>query len=391
MKRWIFFLALLAAFPPLSTDMYLPSIPTLARTWNEPLWVVNLTLVVFFVTYSFFLLVYGPLSDRFGRRTVLKAGLLMYIIASLFCAAAPNAPSLIAFRMFQAAGAASAASLVLAISKDVFAFHEREKILAYLGVVIALAPMLAPVIGGWTLAFFSWRVIFLILAGVGIVALRGVHRMEETLKPSLRTSKISVVDNYFPLLGNPSYIALVLVVALAIVPLFAFIAASSDIYISRFGLSEQVYGYFFGFNALALMAGSLVCTRLSGRVSSAKILTLCYLGVTVGGTLLLLVDQDGPWKLALPMLFISFSAGLSRPPSNNLVLSQVHHGAGAAASFLMFTIMTGGALAMWFISLGWEDKITVLGVMGLVSGSLGCILWLILQWKWKYHGQKETS
>jgi DHA1 family bicyclomycin/chloramphenicol resistance-like MFS transporter len=379
MKRWIFFLALLAAFPPLSTDMYLPSIPTLARVWNEPLWVINLTLVVFFVTYSFFLLVYGPLSDRFGRRTVLKAGLLVYIGASLFCAAAPNAPSLIVFRMFQAAGAASAASLVLAISKDVFAFHEREKILAYLGVVIALAPMLAPVIGGWTLAFFSWRVIFLILAGVGIVAIRGVHRMEETLKPSLRSSKVSVVDNYLPLLRNPTYMALVLVVALAIVPLFAFIAASSDIYISRFGLSEQVYGYFFGFNALALMAGSLLCTRLSGRVSSARILSLCYLGVTVGGVLLLLVDQNGPWKLALPMLCISFSAGLSRPPSNNLVLSQVHHGAGAAASFLMFTIMTGGALAMWFISLGWENKITVLGIMGLVCGVLGGVLWLALQ------------
>ncbi|WP_027370435.1 multidrug effflux MFS transporter [Desulfovermiculus halophilus] len=379
MKRWIFFLALLAAFPPLSTDMYLPSIPTLARIWNEPLWVINLTLVVFFITYSFFLLVYGPLSDRLGRRNVLKIGLSVYIAASLLCAASPNAPALIIFRMFQAVGAASAASLVLAISKDVFAFQDREKILAYLGVVIALAPMLAPVIGGWTLAFFSWRCIFCILAGFGMVAVWGVHRMEETLKPSLRTTKVSVVDNYLPLLRNGTYMALVLVVALAIVPLFAFIAASSDIYISRFGVSEQVYGYFFGFNALALMAGSLLCTRLSGRVSSARILSLCYIGVTVGGALLLLVDQNGPWKLALPMLCISFSAGLSRPPSNNLVLSQVHHGAGAAASFLMFTIMTGGALAMWFISLGWEDKITVLGIMGLVCGGLGSVLWLALQ------------
>jgi DHA1 family bicyclomycin/chloramphenicol resistance-like MFS transporter len=120
MRKWIIFLALLAAFPPLSTDMYLPAIPTLVSTWEQPLWIVNLTLVAFLVTYSFFLLVYGPLSDRFGRRYVLKAGISIYILASLLCAAAPNVISLIILRMLQAAGAASAASLALAISRDVF-------------------------------------------------------------------------------------------------------------------------------------------------------------------------------------------------------------------------------------------------------------------------------
>ncbi|ACV68232.1 multidrug effflux MFS transporter [Desulfohalobium retbaense] len=375
MKRWIIFLALLAAFPPLSTDMYLPAIPNLVRLWDKPLWYINLTLIVFFVTYSFFLLVYGPLSDRWGRRLVLKAGISLYVVASFLCALAPNALTLIVLRMLQAAGAASAASLALALSKDVFGFHEREKVLAAIGVVIALAPMSAPIIGGWTMAIVSWRWIFILLAGFGIVALIGVHRMEETLHPDLRTPQLRLIADYLQLLRNRAYIALVLVVSLAIVPLFAFIAASSEIYISRLGLSEQAYGYFFGFNALALMSGSLVCTRISGKIKSQTILTLCYLGVTLGGVLLVLVPHTSPWSLALPMLAISFSAGLSRPPSNNLVLKQVQQGAGAASSLLMFTLMTAGAIAMGVISLGWEDKITALGIMGSVCGLLGSILW----------------
>jgi DHA1 family bicyclomycin/chloramphenicol resistance-like MFS transporter len=356
--------------------MYLPAIPSLTRIWDQPLWVINLTLVIFFITYSFFLLVYGPVSDTMGRRPVLKAGITIYVLASFLCAAAPNAPSLIAFRVIQAVGAASAASLALAISKDVFEFHNREKVLAYIGVVIALAPMMAPVIGGWTLAFLSWRWIFVILGAIGIIALLGVHRMRETLDAALRTEKINLLANYAHLLRNRSYVALVLVVSLAVVPLFAFIAASSDIYISRLGLSEQIYGYFFGFNALALMAGSFICTRISGRLDSHTILSLCYAGITAGGALLLLIPHTGPWNLALPMMLISFSAGLSRPPSNNLVLKEVRQGAGAASSLLIFTIMTAGACAMWFVSLNWPDKITIIGALGVACGGLGGFLWL---------------
>ncbi len=383
MKKWIALLALLAAFPPLSTDMYLPAIPTMARAWGDPFWFVNLTLVLFFVVYSFFLLIYGPISDRYGRRRILKVGLAVYILSSLLCAAAPNTLSLILLRMFQAAGAASAEALALAISKDLFAFRERESVLAYIGVVIALAPMLGPVIGGWTVSLISWRWIFVLLGLIGTVSFCGVHWMPETLRPSLRRENISLAADYIRLLGNRSFVALVLVVSLAVVPLFAFIAASSDIYISRLGLSERVYAYFFGLNAFALMAGSFVCTRISGKVDFRSILTICYVGVSAGGTLLLCISPTSPWDLTLPMLLMCFSAGLSRPPSNNLVLEHTQEGAGTASSLLIFTLMTVGAAGMFFISLDWRDKILVLGVMGTVCGMLGCLLWLILQWKWR--------
>ena len=104
MKKWIALLALLSAFPPLSTDMYLPALPSMARQWQQPLWIINLTLVSFFITYSIFMLIYGPVSDRFGRKPLLQTGITAYILASLMCALAPNAASLILFRIFQAAG-----------------------------------------------------------------------------------------------------------------------------------------------------------------------------------------------------------------------------------------------------------------------------------------------
>src|SRR5512133_1089541 len=113
-------LALLTAFPALSTDMILPAVPSLARTWNQPLSVINLILVCFFVTYGFFLLFYGPISDRFGRRRPLLFGLAVYVVASLLCAFASNASILIGFRILQAAGAAASSSLSMAMTKDIF-------------------------------------------------------------------------------------------------------------------------------------------------------------------------------------------------------------------------------------------------------------------------------
>ena len=331
------------------------------------------------MTYSLFLLVYGPISDRFGRRPLLKIGIPIYILASLMCSLAPNAESLIIFRIVQAAGGACASSLALAICRDVFETRERETALAYIGVVVSLSPMIAPVIGGWTLVFFSWNWIFVILAGLGGVALLGVHRMRETLQPVAKTEQVALVSNYTSLLRNRTYLGLVFMVSISSVPFFAFIGGSSDIYITGFGLSAQSYSYFFGFNALALMIGALAFTRMSRVFPSRSILTAGFLMIAAGGLWLLLGPRQDPWDLALPMFIISFASGMSRPPSNNLVLDQVRRGAGAASSLLMFFLMTCGAMGMWFISLAWSDKIQVLALMAVICGSVSLVSWLVLQ------------
>ncbi len=377
-SKLLFLLALLSAFPPLSTDMYLPAIPLLQKAWHQPLAMVNLTLVGFFVGYCVFLLFYGPLSDRFGRRPLLLVGIGIFILASLLCGLSNNVVSLIVFRVLQAAGAASASALALAISKDVYEGYERERILAYIGVIMALAPMLAPVFGGWVLTWFSWRWIFVVQAMIALVAWIGVWRMPETLKTPAATGALKTAGIYLDLLRNRRYVGFALMMSLVVLPHFSFIGGAADIYITRLGLSEQVFGYFFALNAAAMMAGSFACTRLLRRVGSRGLMTAGFAGILIGSLGMLTRWLPGPWGLALPMAVVSFSFGISRPPSNNLVLEQVDQHAGAASSLLIFIYFMLGAFAMWLIALDWTDKIRTIGLLGTAAGGIILGIWLLL-------------
>ena len=169
-------------------------------------------------------------------------GIGLYVGASLLCALAGSVSSLILFRVLQAAGASA---LALAISKDIYQGHERERILAYIGVIMALAPMLAPVFGRWVMTVFSWRWIFVTQAILGLVAWIGVWRMPETLKTPSATGALQTAGIYIRLLRNRRYLGFALLMSIIVLPHFAFIAGSADIYITRLGLSEQTFGYFF--------------------------------------------------------------------------------------------------------------------------------------------------
>lgn len=344
-------LALLIAFPPLSTDMYLPALPMLQNLWRQPLVIINLTLVLFFVVYCAFLLVYGPLSDRFGRRAPLLVGISLYIMASLACAAANGVWMLLAARVFQAAGAASAAALAMAIVKDLYEGSTRERILAHMSIIMALAPMLAPILGGWIVAFASWRWIFVVQAALGALAVAGVLRMPETLRHRSASGFIPVASAYFRLFRNARFIVLTLVMSSISLPTFAFIAGSSDIYMRHFGMDERKFGYFFAFNAIGLMAGAFAFTRLSRRIASRRLMTAGFAGIVCAALLLISVSHASPWGLALPMWMLSFCGGITRPPSSSLILDQVSRDTGSASSLIGFTFLTIGAAGMFLISL----------------------------------------
>jgi drug resistance transporter, Bcr/CflA subfamily len=387
LKNIVPLLALLTAFPAFSTDMILPAIPSLARMWNEPLAVVNLILICFFVTYGFFLLFYGPISDRYGRRKPLIIGISLYIFASVLCAMANSAATLIAFRILQAAGAAASASLSMAMTKDIFSGTERQRILAYIAIIMALAPMFAPIVGGWLLTYLTWHWIFVAQGIMGVIGLLGVLRTPETLKEASQTPLSKVMHSYGNLLLNKNYVIMVLVMSVSLLPLYSFIAGSSALYINGFGLSEQNFSYFFAFNALALMAGSMSCLKLTDRMNSKHLITAGFAGITLGAVLILIIGQRGPWSFAIPMALITYSIGISRPPSNHLVLEQVHKDAGSASSLLIFTYFTLGAVGMWLVSQEWMERMQILGSITLICGALTLVAWMILQKKGIAAGQ----
>lgn len=381
MVRLIALLALLAAFPPLSTDMYLAAIPILVTTWHEPLAVVNLSLVGFFVTYCIFLLVYGPLSDRWGRRRPLLVGLGVYVVASLGCSLAANVEQIIIARLIQGAGAASASAIAFAICKDLFSGSLRQRVFLQLGVIVAAAPMVAPVFGGWVIASFSWRWIFVIQAVLGLVAALGVGRMKEPLQSFADTGLAHAFAGYLRLVANPAYILLTAAFAILGIPFFAFIAVSSDIYIRQLGYSEQQFGYFFAFNSMAFMLAPLLFGRVARRFPLARLLPLSYIGIIVASCLLLIESLPQPWRLVGPIWLLTFSFAFGRPPGNNLILEQVEQDVGAASSLMVFLFFLVGAGAMWFISLGWADTLGLLGWLGIGSASLTLAAWLAINRK----------
>lgn len=356
--------------------MYLPAIPLLQETWQQPLVVVNLTLVCFFLTYCLLMLFYGPLSDRFGRRRPLLTGLTIFIFGSLVCALSKGVVALIAARILQASGAAAATALSLAMCKDLFEASERERIMAHIAVIISLAPMLGPVIGGWIVSSVSWRWVFVIQAAMGAVAWTGVLRMPEPLKRFQQISLLGTAAAYLRLFRNGRFSGLLMILSLLVLPIFGFIAGAPDIYMGRFGMDERQFGYFFGFNALSIMCGPIAFNRLSRHFSSTDLMTVAFAGATLSGGVMALLPHDSPWSLALPMWCLCFFFGLSRPPSNNLLLEQVQQDVGAAAALITFTYMTIGALSMGAVSFDWSDKILFLGILGAVVSALTLIAWL---------------
>ncbi len=378
MKKIVALIALLAAFPPLSTDMYLAAIPLLVKQWEQPLTTVNLTLVCFFVTYCLFLLIYGPLSDRFGRRPPLLVGLILYTFASLLCAVADTISILIIARTLQGAGAAAASSIAFAICKDLFTGRIRQRIFLQLGVIVAAAPMIAPIIGGWIIASLSWRWVFFLQSLLGIISGIGVLLMEESSK-SFNTEGLGrVFKSYLRLMANKTFIFLTIGFAFLGFPFFAFIGCSSDIFISRLGYNEKEFGYFFSLNSFAFMIAPFIFSKMSKYFSLKQLLSVSFIGVLVSSLVMTTTMIPLPYRLIIPMWLLTFFFAFGRPPSNNLLLEQVEQDVGAASSLMVFFYFMTGSISMWIISQDWHDKIVIMGWLGTISASITILFWLVI-------------
>ena len=324
------------------------------------------------------MLFFGPLSDKYGRKPPLIAGISVYTAASFLSGFVDGIYPLIVLRALQGFGAASSMVIAMAITKDRFAGSERQRVLAYMGIIMALAPMSAPVLGGFIMTWLSWHWIFFAQTLLGLLSLAGVIFMDEPLKNPSRGTLLAAMGMYFEHFRNNRYMSVVLLFSLIVWAPFSFIGSAKDIYITQFGLTPQVFGYFFAYNAVALMAGSFACSQAHSRLSSEALMTISFFGMFVGGIVLHLGFIQGPWGFAVPMSIVSFFFGLGRPPSNHLVLEQVKQGVGAASSLMVFFFFMLGAIATWFISLGWENTILIIARLAIITNLLAFVGGLVL-------------
>jgi DHA1 family bicyclomycin/chloramphenicol resistance-like MFS transporter len=363
----LFLLGLLSGLAALSTDMYLPAIPTLQALWHISLAEANISVVAFFICFSVFLLVHGPLSDRIGRKPVLVWGLGLYVASCFVCAGAVSIWMLIVGRVVQAVGAAAAAALSLALAKDLYTGLERQKVLAYIGVIVPLCPMIAPMIGGELLLFMSWRGIFVCQGVAGLLVFIGCLRLREPLVDFTSGGVVSVIRRYGVLCGNTRFVVLNFALTFMGMGYFGFVGGSSAIYITGFGVSEQAYGFLFGLNGFAIMAGSFLSSRLCANMAGAVLLRCSLVGMVVASIVLVATGGPSAESVALSMFAITVFYGMSRPVSNHLLLELVQHDVGAAASLMTFSFFAWGAVAMLLISCNWESKAGMLGWLGLAG------------------------
>lgn len=375
-KGLVVFLTLLTAFVPLSVDLYLPALPRMTEYFGVPEYQTNLTLILFFIFYALAMLVWGPLSDRYGRRPILLIGLVLYAVAGGLCAVATDVYLLMFFRILQAIGAGAASAVATAVIKDVYLARKRESILALVQSMTVISPAVAPIIGALILNLTSWRGTFVAQAILGLVVVGLAVVFQETISSRSSGSPFSSLRRLGGVLKNRTFAYLLLTFSLMSIIGMAFISSSSYIYQETFGVSSQTFSYFFAIWAVGLAFGPAIYMRLSREWQRTSIITGCIVVIVLSGVLILLVGNLGPWPFILALIPSGIAMSCQRPPVTYLLLDQHEADAGSASALMGSSHMIMGSIGMVIVSLQIGGRVELIGALTVFFGLLGGGLWL---------------
>lgn len=380
-KAFMVILAVLMAFTSLSTDIYLPAMPVMADELHGN---AELTVTGFLVGFAIAQLVWGPVSDRIGRRMPLFIGMVLFVIGSIGCALSQTMEQVVVWRVFQALGACTGPMLARAMIRDLYSRTEAAKMLSTLMVIMAVAPIIGPLLGGQLLKIGSWHSIFWLLAVIGALMFAMVFRLPETLPDAGRNS-VSIwhaFANYRMLLANGPFMRYTLSLTFYYTAVYAFIVASPFVYINYFGIDAQHYGLLFGLNILGVMGLSMINRYLVVRFSLDALLRTAT-GVAALAALLLAVvvkaDMGGIVGIVVPV-FVAFTmngviaasataAALDSVPkmvgSASALIGALQYGSGIVSSIMLAVFSDGTPWPMaWMMAL-----FMVLGAVMAFSGS----------------------
>ncbi|WP_373455119.1 multidrug effflux MFS transporter [Rhodococcus sp. 14-1411-2a] len=373
--RVILVLGALIALGPLTIDMYLPALPAIADDLNTSSSAVQLTLAGTLVGLALGQLIIGPLSDIVGRRLPLIVGTGVHILASVACIVAPNIAVLGGLRVVQGLGAAAAAVVAMAIVRDLFSGRAAATVLSRLMLVMGVAPVLAPSLGGAVLLVGSWRLVFAALAIMGVALMTlAIVSLRETLPPERRRASgvMPVLRTYRSLLRDAQFVVLVLVAALAMASLFAYIAGSSFVLQEEFGLDEQQFAIVFAAGAISLIGASQLNVLLLGRFAPVQIvLTALSFAVFAGAvmTVLAITGVGGMAGFVVPLWFVLGAVGFVMPNAPALALSRHGEAAGGAAALLGAAQFGLGAIVAPIVGVLGNDAIAVATTMVVTSAA----------------------
>ncbi|MCF7641585.1 multidrug effflux MFS transporter [Acinetobacter johnsonii] len=353
-NAWILLLASLTALGPLSIDMYLPALPQMADDFGVSTQMVANSLPAYFLGLAIGQLIYGPVSDRIGRKKPLYFGLSLYIIASLLCVFANSEWSLIAARVLQALGGCVGVVIARAAIRDRLDMQASAQAFASMMIVTTIAPIIAPSLGALVLSFSSWHSIFAFLMVVGLGSLCCVHFFfEETLDPKrrLKLNFNQVLNLYGAILQDSSFRRPMFVGCFAGAVLFCYISASAAILMDGYGLNQQVFAYAFGANAVGIMLFSTLNKRLAQKLSVFQRLKLGSFLQLAGVGLLLVAGSmtHAPLYIVCAGMFLAVAAiGFTGPNAMALAMAKQGARAGTASAIMgsvqFFCGLIGGVL-----------------------------------------------
>jgi DHA1 family bicyclomycin/chloramphenicol resistance-like MFS transporter len=333
-------LGTLSAFAPLSIDMYLPALPTIASDFSTQTSVVQQTLAVFFIGLAVGQTFYGPIADRVGRRPPLLFGSALYMLACIGCAFAPTIQSLILLRLAQALGGCAGIVISRSIVRDLFDQQESARMYSFLMLVMGLAPITAPLIGGQLLLYFGWRAIFVTLSGFGLLCVLLVALILPETLPAERRTRAGLgaaLRIYGEILTSRSYMGFAIAGGLAASAMFAYISGSPFVFIELNGVAPERFGLLFGTNAIGLIAAAQVNRWLLTRFQGVRILNAALTFTALSGLLLLIVTATGFGGFPAMLIVLFFciaSTGLVGPNATAAAMAPYAHRAGSAAALL---------------------------------------------------------
>lgn len=259
----IIFLGLLSAFAPFVTDMYLPTLPSLGTEFNTSASMVQLGLTTSIIGLAVGQVIFGPLSDKYGRKPILTLSIILFCIATVLCIYSERIEMFLAMRLFQGLGASGGIVLSRSVAADMYSGRKLAKMMAIIGAVNGVAPVVAPVIGGVVGSFAGWQGIFVVLCGIGLLLLSMNAFFHESLMPEMRNtgSVMTMLRGYLKVFVNREFVAYASTFAMSQGVLFAYIAAAPFIIQHDFGFTEMQFSVVFGINALAIGVGSAMSMR----------------------------------------------------------------------------------------------------------------------------------
>ncbi|WP_372599688.1 Bcr/CflA family multidrug efflux MFS transporter [Amphritea sp.] len=335
-------LAAAVALGPLSTDMYLPSLPGLTRVFDTSVDQVQVTLSVFLYGFAFAQLIYGPMADRFGRKPIMLGGLLLFILSSIGCALSTTIEQLILFRFLQALGACGGPVLGRTMVRDIHGPVNAAKVLSMMGSIMALAPAVAPVIGGYMVALFEWTSTFIFLGVYAIAAaLLIAFKVPESLAPENRSSlrPLTILNNFSTLLKHRQYLGYSLCCSFIFSGLFAFLSGAPFVLIDYFQVPAEHSGIFYAIASCGFLTGTLIAHRTGTGIGINGILRRgTTVSVLAGVAMLLpaLMDIHNLWITALTQVVYMVGVGMVMPQAMAGALAPFATIAGTASSLLGF-------------------------------------------------------